>query len=89
MKNNYRENYTLNLIEAPILASYRIVLTKAGSLHLNLGPYISYGLSAKLKLSGATETETDKAAEEDNDTGRIENEEKKKEADEDIEDEAA
>ena len=59
MKNNYRENYTLNLIEAPILASYRIVLTKAGSLHLNLGPYISYGLSAKLKLSGATETETD------------------------------
>lgn len=53
--NNYKEKYTLNMIEVPILASYRFVLTRAGSLHLNLGPYFSWGLSAKAKISGSSE----------------------------------
>ena len=55
LNNSYKESYTVNLIEVSILASYRFVLTKTGSLHLNLGPYISYGLSAKMKLSGSTD----------------------------------
>lgn len=53
---NFKEDYTMASIEVPLLASYRIVLTKTGSLHLNIGPYFSYGLSAKMKLSGSEET---------------------------------
>lgn len=55
MTNRYKEDYTINMIEIPILASYRFVLSKKGSLHLNLGPYVSYGLSSKMKLSGSSE----------------------------------
>lgn len=55
MNNNYEEKYTLNTIEVPILASYRFVLSRASSLHLNLGPYFSWGLSAKAKISGSSE----------------------------------
>ena len=53
--NSFKEDYTVGVIEIPILASYRFVLTKTGSLHLNLGPYIQYGLSAKMKLSGSSD----------------------------------
>lgn len=53
--NNYEEKYTHSMIEIPIVASYRFVLTKTGSIHLNLGPYISYGLSSKIKLSGSSD----------------------------------
>lgn len=55
LTNSYKENYKLNWIEIPILASYRFVLSKTGSLHLNLGPYIAYGLSAKMDFSGSSE----------------------------------
>lgn len=54
LDNSYEENYTLRTLEIPILASYRFVLTKYSSVHLNLGPYFTYGLSAKMKLSGST-----------------------------------
>lgn len=53
--NNYEEKYSYHQLEIPVLASYRFVLTKTGSLHLNLGPYFSYGLSAKMDLSGSSE----------------------------------
>ena len=52
--NNYEENYTLQTIEVPLIFSYRFVLTRVSSLHLNLGPYVSYGLSAKMKTSGSS-----------------------------------
>lgn len=55
VNNNYEEKYTLNAIEVPILASYRFVLTRASSLHFNIGPYFSWGLSAKAKISGSSE----------------------------------
>ena len=55
MINSYKEDYTLHFLEIPILASYRFVLTKTGSLHLNFGPYVSVGLSAKMKWSGSSE----------------------------------
>lgn len=55
VKNDFEENYTISVIEVPILASYRFVLNKYNSIHLNLGPYISYGLSSKMKLSGSSE----------------------------------
>lgn len=52
--NNYEENYTLQTIEVPLMFSYRFVLTRVSSLHLNLGPYVSYGLSAKMKTAGSS-----------------------------------
>lgn len=54
---NYDEKYTLNLFEIPILASYRFVITRNSSLHVNVGPYFNYGLSAKMKVSGSSETD--------------------------------
>ena len=56
-RNNYEEKTTLCMLEIPILASYRFVLSKNSSFHLNLGPFISYGLSAKDKLTGSSEAE--------------------------------
>lgn len=53
---SYKEDYTLHNIEIPIMVSYRFVLTKVASLHINAGPYISYGLSAKMKLSGSQDS---------------------------------
>lgn len=53
--NNYKENYTQQMIKLPILASYRFVLTKYASMHLNLGPWIEYGLSGKMKLDGSSD----------------------------------
>lgn len=55
MINSYQEDYTIGWIEVPILASYRFVLTKTGSIHLNLGPYFSYGIHSKMKLSGSSD----------------------------------
>lgn len=53
--NNYKEDYTLSSLEVPILVSFRFVLSELSSIHLNLGPYFSYGLSSKMKLSGSSE----------------------------------
>lgn len=57
--NNYEENYTLQTIEVPLMFSYRFVLTRVSSLHLNLGPYVSYGLSAKMKTAGSSSAKGD------------------------------
>lgn len=53
--NSYEEKYTYNHLEVPILASYRFVLTKTSSVHLNVGPYFSFGLSSKMDFSGSSE----------------------------------
>lgn len=57
-KNDYsfKENYTMHNLEIPVMASYRFVLTRTSSLHINAGPYVSYGLSAKMKFTGSTDT---------------------------------
>ena len=55
VNNSYEEKYTLRMIEVPLLASYRFVLTRTSSVHLNVGPYFSWGLSAKAKISGSSE----------------------------------
>ena len=51
-QNKYSEEYTINTIEIPVLASYRLPINKISHLQLNLGPVVNYGLSAKMKLSG-------------------------------------
>ncbi|MBQ7426748.1 MAG: outer membrane beta-barrel protein [Prevotella sp.] len=55
LTTNYEENYTYRAIDIPLLASYRFVITRASSVHLNLGGYASFGLSSKMKLSGSYE----------------------------------
>lgn len=57
-QNSYKEDYTFNQLDIPILASYRIATGKISHVQINLGPVISCGLSAKMKLSGNTDTET-------------------------------
>ena len=52
--NSYEEKYTFNQLEVPILASYRFVLTKTSSVHLNIGPYFCFGLSSKMDFSGSS-----------------------------------
>ena len=51
---DFVEDYTMHSIEIPLQLSYRFVLSKYGSLHINAGGYLNYGLSAKLKLNGTT-----------------------------------
>ena len=57
-QNNYKEEYTINQLEIPILASYRLATSRISHVQLNVGPVVYYGLSAKMKLSGNTDTET-------------------------------
>ena len=69
-KFSFKEDYTMHTIEVPLLASYRFVLTKTGSLHINAGPYVSYGLSAKMKLSGSADITGDAFARIGNEVNR-------------------
>lgn len=58
VQNSYTEDYTHTMIEVPILASYRFKVNDMSHVQLNLGPVLDFGLSAKMKLSGNTDSET-------------------------------
>lgn len=58
VQNSYTEEYTHTMIEVPILASYRFKTGKVSHVQLNLGPVLNFGLSAKMKLSGNSDSET-------------------------------
>lgn len=49
----FSEKYVNHIIELPVLASYRFILTKYSSFHVNAGAYVNYGISSKMKLSGS------------------------------------
>lgn len=55
--HSFTESYSTSTIEIPILASYRFVLSKTGSLHINAGPYLSCGITSKMKFSGTSDTQ--------------------------------
>lgn len=55
--NSYTEEYSHTMIEVPILASYRFKTGNASHVQLNVGPVLSFGLSAKMKFSGNTDSE--------------------------------
>ncbi len=57
-QNKYVEEYTMNTLEIPVLASFRLPVTRTSHIQFNLGPVINYGISAKMKLSGNTDSET-------------------------------
>ncbi len=57
-QNKYTEDYSITMLEVPVLASYRFPITRISHVQLNLGPVVTYGLNAKLKLDGYTDSET-------------------------------
>lgn len=61
VQDHYKEDYTFNTLEIPILASYRFPVTKNSHIRINAGPVISCGLSAKMKLNGTSDAENLKA----------------------------
>ena len=48
-------------LELPILGSYRFPITPKSHIQINAGPIFNYGLSAKLNISGFTDSETMRA----------------------------
>ena len=57
IQDNYKEDYSFNLLEIPVLPSYRFPVTKTSHIRVNIGPVLSYGLAAKMKLSGTSDGE--------------------------------
>ena len=55
--NSFKEKYSLKMIDVPVLFSQRFVLTDRSNIHVNIGPVFYYGLSAKMDLSGNSESE--------------------------------
>jgi len=55
--HSYKETYTHTMIEVPILASYRFKVTNVSHVQLNFGPVLNFGLSAKMKFSGNTDSD--------------------------------
>ncbi len=60
-QNKYWEEYTMRQLELPILGSYRFPITPKSHIQINAGPIFNYGLSAKLNISGFTDSETMRA----------------------------
>ena len=57
VEHKYREEYSMSMLEIPVLVSYRLPVSKLSHIQFNLGPVISYGLSAKLNVSGSNDSE--------------------------------
>lgn len=55
---SFKEEYTMMTFDVPILASYRIPVTKKSHIQINAGPVMSFGLSSDLDLSGRTNSES-------------------------------
>lgn len=50
---NFKEEYSYTSLDIPVLASYRIPLTKKSHLQINAGPVLCIGLSSKMDFSGS------------------------------------
>lgn len=57
IQDYYTENYSLKMMEFPVLASYRFPVTKVSHIQINVGPVISCGLSCKMKIEGFSDGE--------------------------------
>lgn len=53
----FTENYSFNVLELPVLVSYRLPVTKTSHVQFNLGPIVRFGLSSKMKFSGNSDGE--------------------------------
>lgn len=54
---NFEEKYNMLTLDVPVLASYRIPITKTSHFQINLGPVVSFGLASRLDFSGKTNSE--------------------------------
>lgn len=54
---SYNESYKIKQLEMPLLASYRLVIDRNSSIHFDLGPYVNFGLSARMNLTGSTDAD--------------------------------
>ena len=57
-QNIYNEDYKLTQFEIPILASYRLPVTKMSHVQINAGPVFNIGLSAKMQINGYSSSES-------------------------------
>ncbi|MBR2238757.1 MAG: outer membrane beta-barrel protein [Prevotella sp.] len=57
VQNSYTEEYSHTMLEVPILASYRFPINDVSHVQLNLGPVFNFGMTAKMDLTGNTNTE--------------------------------
>ena len=54
MVSSYKEDYTMMELDIPILASYRVPITKKSHLQINAGPVLGFGLKSELDFSGSS-----------------------------------
>jgi len=54
---SFKEEYTMMTLDIPVLASYRIPVTKKSHIRIDAGPVLSVGLSSRLDLSGRTNSD--------------------------------
>lgn len=54
---SFKEDYSMMMLDLPILASYRIPITNKSHLRINMGPVFDFGMTSKLNLSGRTNSE--------------------------------
>lgn len=47
--DDWKETFSANFIEVPVLASYRYDFGDAAQLQINVGPYFAYGIGGKFK----------------------------------------
>ena len=57
-QNKYLENYKMNVLELPLIVSYRFPIAKKSHVQLNLGAIINCGISASLDVIGNTDSKT-------------------------------
>lgn len=57
MLSSFNEKYSMMNLDIPILASYRIPLTKKSHFQINAGPVLDLGLSSKMDFSGKSNSE--------------------------------
>lgn len=55
LQNSYKEEYKHQMIEVPILASYRFKVSNVSHIQLNLGPVLNFGLKAEMVFSGSSD----------------------------------
>lgn len=50
--NTFEERYSYHIVNIPLLASYRLVFDRRQCLHIDLGPVLQFGLSARMAFDG-------------------------------------
>lgn len=50
--NTFEERYSYHQLNVPLLASYRVVFDRRQCLHIDLGPVLQFGLSARMAFDG-------------------------------------